>query len=99
MRALFLALALSGGAARGQDGGLPAVVDVERAELHQPDGGVMLVTGGAWLRDDILLARAQDLQRPPSPSPTPPPAPAALVVTAIISALAGYVGGLLTPRP
>lgn len=98
-RAIALALALSGGAARGQDGGLPAVVDVERAELHQPDAGVVLVTGGAWLRDDILLARAEDLQRPPAPSPTPPPSPAVLVVTAVLSALAGYVGGLLTPRP
>jgi hypothetical protein len=101
-RALALALALSGGAARAQDGGLPAVVDVELATLHQPDGGVVLVTGGAWLRDDVLLERANNLKHPPAPAPAPatPPPPAQVVIaTAVIAALAGYVGGLLTPRP
>lgn len=100
-RALALALALSGGAARAQDGGLPAVVDVELAELRQPDGGVVLVTGGAWLRDDVLLERANDLKNPapkPVPAPSPPSAPV-VVLTAVAAALAGYVAGLLTPRP
>lgn len=100
-RAIVLALALSGGAARAQDGGLPAVVDVELATLHQPDGGVVLVTGGAWLRDDVLLERANDLKNPaPKPVPTsPPPSAPVVVLTAVAAALAGYVAGLLTPRP
>lgn len=100
-RAIALALALSGGAARAQDGGAPAVVDVEFAEVRQPDGGVVLVSGGAWLRDDVLLERANDIKNPaPKPVPTPPPPSAPVVVlTAVAAALAGYVGGLLTPRP
>lgn len=102
--ALALALALSGGAARAQDGGAPAVVDVEFAEVRQPDGGVVLVSGGAWLSDYTLITAAQREQRLDAENKAlraapPPPSPPALVALIVLTAAAGYVGGLLTPRP
>lgn len=64
--ALLLAvlLVLPGGAARAQDAGTPPgpdVVDVELAQVQQPDGGVLSLRGGCWLSDGRCLGAAREL--------------------------------------
>ncbi len=84
--------------ARAQDAGVPAVLDVERASVQVRDGGVLTVVGGAWMRDDVLLARAQDLERlsaenkklKESVEPMPLPLFVGLVAGLCAGAVAGY---------
>lgn len=82
---LTLLLALP---ARGQ------VLDVERATVTQPDGGVVLVVGGCHLTDERCVAVAQELVQlrqevatlRAAPPTTPPGYVAALVVGALLGA-------------
>lgn len=55
--------------ARADDGGVDPhvlpddspVLDVMEARITMPDGGVVDVQGGGWLRDDVLMARSREL--------------------------------------
>lgn len=80
------------------DAGVINVVDVERAEIVQPDAGVVLVTGGAWLSDSLLISRAEELKAARStPQPMVMPTPALGVAVAIGAvALVAFVGGAAT---
>ena len=80
------------------DAGVINVVDVERAEIVQPDAGVVLVTGGAWLSDSLLIGRAEELKAARStPQSVVMPMPALGVAVAIGAvALVAFVGGAAT---
>lgn len=81
------------------DAGVINVVDVERAEIVQPDAGVVLVTGGAWLSDSLLISRAEELKSARSTplQPMAMPTPALGVAVAIGAvALVAFVGGAAT---
>lgn len=60
MRFVALALALSAGVARAQDGG---VYVYDRAALLLPSGAVLTVDAGVALDGPVALARANELNR------------------------------------
>ena len=39
------------------------VIDVERAEITTPDGGIVSVTGGAWLSDISVEVKSKEIVR------------------------------------
>lgn len=68
MKQILAALLVFAFSAHAADGGVqltpeeaacPRVVDVERARITQPDGGVVDVVGGGWLRTDTLIEAAR----------------------------------------
>lgn len=62
LRAVALLLVLCTLPARAEpDAGVRLVVDVERAELVTPDGGVLHVRGGCYLDDSACLETAREL--------------------------------------
>ncbi len=77
------------------------VVDVSAARILQSDGGTVYVQGGAWLNDDVLLARANQLVATQAEldalKATPPkPTTAALVITNILTGIVQTIGGVMT---
>ncbi len=78
----------------------PQVIDVERARIHSADGGVFEVTGGGWLSDAVLIARASEivathaeldrLKNAPAKPSTP-----LLVLTNIVTGLIHAVGAVM----
>ena len=68
MRFVALALALSAGVARAQDGG---VYVYDRAALLLPSGAVLTVDAGVALDGPVALERANELQRLRAESRTP----------------------------
>lgn len=97
-RALVLALALSGGVASAQDGG---VYVYRRAALELDTGAVLVVDAGVALDGPVALARAQELERARAVKPAEAPS----WVTAVVSMLAtgvwvaDRVREWATPRP
>lgn len=59
-RAVVLCLVLSGGVARGQDGG---VWEYRRAVLELPSGELRYLDAGVALDGPVAIARAEELQR------------------------------------
>lgn len=88
------------------DGGQPKVVDVEFAHIEQPDGGAIDVTGGAWLRDDVTMARARELEAQRATNealkancadaPPAPPMSGVTVMVVLTATLIVFAGGLVT---
>lgn len=68
MRFVALALALSAGVARAQDGG---VYVYDRAALLLPSGAVLTVDAGVALDGPVALARANELQQTRAESRAP----------------------------
>jgi len=62
---LSLLLALPGGVARGEDGGVDAPLAYESlaAVVSLPDGGAVRVSGGCWLADERCIGVAKELRR------------------------------------
>ena len=86
-------------AARAQDGGVdvPRVISVRSGLLLSDDGNRFEVDGGAWLRDDLLIQRAQDFTRLDEENRqlklAPRPTPVLVIVTTAISIVLGAAGG------
>jgi len=104
-RWLAIALAVSGGAAQGSDGGLDApllAAGVRSGALELDDGRAVLVDGGVWLSDALALERAKDLERLAAENKAlkaaPVVPPPVFVVALVLVATAAYVGGIFTPR-
>lgn len=76
------------------------VIDVERAEITTPDGGVVSVTGGAWLSDvsvevkskEIVRLRAENeqLKKDPPQSSWWIPVVAGFLVGAVVAGVVTY---------
>lgn len=76
------------------------VIDVERAEITTPDGGIVSVTGGAWLSDvsvevkskEIVRLRAENeqLKKDPPTSSWWIPVVAGFVVGALVAGVVTY---------
>lgn len=77
------------------------VLDVRRAVVELPDGGVVIVDGGVWLSDGIALARANDLVKTQAEldalrqQPLPQKSSAVIVVTNVLTALVHTAGALI----
>lgn len=63
MRGLVLALALSGGAARAQDGGVPEglVIELKSGVVTLPSGAVRSIDAGLYLDVDAAMRSAREL--------------------------------------
>lgn len=84
-KALFLLL-LSGYVAAQ-----PKVIDVERAVITRPDGGIASVEGGAWLNDERVTSVSHELVRLRAENAefrtAPPPATGTAILIAVIVGL------------
>ena len=84
-KALFLLL-LSGYAVAQ-----PKVIDVERAVITRPDGGIASVEGGAWLNDERVTSVSHELVRLRAENAefrtAPPPATGTAILIAVIVGL------------
>lgn len=81
-------------AAEPLDGGVDRpVLDVRYARVTTADGGIFEVTGGAWLSDAVLIARASDLVTAQAEldaarrAPRAPPSTALMVLTNVTTGL------------
>lgn len=106
MKLLGVALAVLSSSVAAEDGGQPRVLDVELAHIVQSDGGALDVTGGAWLRDDVVMARAREFRAAEAmnaalkdncaDAPPPPPASGVTVMVVLTASLIVFAGGLVT---
>ncbi len=106
MRIIGAVLAVLSSSVAVEDGGQPRVIDVELAHIVQSDGGVTDVAGGAWLRDDVVMARARELRAAEAmnaalkencaDAPPPPPASGVTVMVVLTASLIVFAGGLVT---
>ena len=102
MHAAALALVLS----LAPDAGTDAlrVLSVSHASALGDDGRTYELDGGAWLSDEVLLARAKDLERLSAENARlreqPPPAPPLAVTLLVVAAVGiGFALGIALPHP
>lgn len=106
-RVAALALVLTGGAAPDGGGDAPLVVNVKSGLVVAENGRVYELDGGAWLADELLLARARDLERyhaeakecREKPVELPPVVTVGAPVAVVLAAIAGFLGGYFAPKP
>lgn len=69
----------------------PRVIDVERAVITRPDGGIASVEGGAWLNDERVTSVSHELVRLRAENAefrtAPPPATGTAILIAVIVGL------------
>ena len=67
------------------------VIDVERAVITRPDGGIASVEGGAWLNDERVTSVSHELVRLRAENAefrtAPPPATGTAILIAVIVGL------------
>lgn len=86
----------------------PRVIDVETAAVVQPDGGIVSVTGGAWISDERLTHVSGELVRLRTENAelkkAPPPVTGTGILIAVIvglvvgAGLGAYGGYALSKR-